>query len=102
MAFFGQWSGNGPVSYYYPTMLQGAGINNNHTRLLYNGMQNVVSFGGAVFGAIGKKLPVQTKCSLSRSIPKTSRLTHKGQFSVLGYALRATTGDPLSIKRRLY
>lgn len=25
MAFFGQWSGNGPVSYYYPKMLQGAG-----------------------------------------------------------------------------
>ena len=52
MAFFGQWSGNGPVSYYYPTMLQGAGINNNHTRLLYNGMQNVVSFAGAIFGAV--------------------------------------------------
>ncbi|KAH7402711.1 MFS lactose permease-like protein [Pyrenochaeta sp. MPI-SDFR-AT-0127] len=51
MAFFGQWSGNGPVSYYYPTMLQGAGINNNHTRLLYNGMQNIVSFAGAIFGA---------------------------------------------------
>jgi hypothetical protein len=39
MAFFGQWSGNGPVSYYYPTMLQGAGITDNHTRLLYQGMQ---------------------------------------------------------------
>lgn len=52
MAFFGQWSGNGPVSYYYPTMVQGAGITNNHTRLLYNGMQNVVSFAGAIFGAI--------------------------------------------------
>jgi MFS family permease len=52
MGFFGQWSGNGPVSYYYPTMLQGAGITNNHTRLLYNGMQNVVSFAGAIFGAI--------------------------------------------------
>jgi len=52
MAFFGQWSGNGPVSYYYPTILQGAGIANNRTRLLYNGMQNVVSFAGAVFGAV--------------------------------------------------
>lgn len=52
MAFFGQWSGNGPVSYYYPQMLQGAGITDNHTRLLYNGCQNVVSFGGAVIGAI--------------------------------------------------
>lgn len=33
-------------------MLQGAGITDNHTRLLYNGCQNVVSFGGAVVGAI--------------------------------------------------
>ena len=35
-------------------MLQGAGITDNHTRLLYNGCQNVVSFGGAVIGAIFK------------------------------------------------
>jgi MFS family permease len=33
-------------------MLQGAGITDNHTRLLYNGCQNVVSFGGAIFGAM--------------------------------------------------
>jgi MFS family permease len=52
MAFFGQWSGNGPVSYYYSTMLQGVGITNNHTRLMLNGLQNVVSFAGAVFGAV--------------------------------------------------
>ncbi|PSN69801.1 general substrate transporter [Corynespora cassiicola Philippines] len=52
MAFFGQWSGNGPVSYYYTTMLRGAGITSRQTRLLFNGMQNVVSFAGAVFGAI--------------------------------------------------
>jgi MFS family permease len=52
MAFFGQWSGNGPVSYYYPTMLRGAGITDRRTRLLYNGMQNVVSFAGAIFGAV--------------------------------------------------
>jgi MFS family permease len=52
MAFFGQWSGNGPVSYYYPTLLRGAGITDRRTRLLYNGMQNVVSFAGAIFGAL--------------------------------------------------
>lgn len=52
MGFFGQWSGNGPVSYYYPAMLQGAGISDRSMRLLYNGMQNVVSFAGAVFGAV--------------------------------------------------
>lgn len=52
MAFFGQWSGNGPVSYYYPQMLAGAGISSNHTQLLLQGLQNVVSFIGAVTGAI--------------------------------------------------
>ncbi|OGM41997.1 MFS lactose permease [Aspergillus bombycis] len=52
MAFFGQWSGNGPVSYYYPQMLRGAGIENNNTRLLLQGLQNVVQFIGAVFGAL--------------------------------------------------
>ncbi|KAI9740999.1 MAG: hypothetical protein M1834_002710 [Cirrosporium novae-zelandiae] len=51
MGFFGQWSGNGPVSYYYPQMLQGAGITDNHRQLLLQGMQNLVSFFGAVFGA---------------------------------------------------
>jgi len=52
MAFFGQWTGNGPVSYYYPQMLQGIGITDVSTQLLYNGAQNVISFGGAVFGAV--------------------------------------------------
>ncbi|KAF2663865.1 putative MFS lactose permease [Microthyrium microscopicum] len=52
MAFFGQWSGNGPVSYYYPQMMAGIGINDKPTQLLYNGAQNIVSFGGAVTGAI--------------------------------------------------
>lgn len=52
MAFFGQWSGNGPVSYYYPQMLRGAGIENNNTRLLLQGLQNVVQFIGAVVGAL--------------------------------------------------
>jgi MFS family permease len=33
-------------------MLRGAGITNNSTRLLLNGIQNVISFIGAIFGAI--------------------------------------------------
>ncbi|MCJ1402758.1 hypothetical protein MMC11_005979 [Xylographa trunciseda] len=52
IGFFGQWSGNGPVSYYYPQMLAGAGITSNQTQLLLQGFQNVISFVGAVFGAI--------------------------------------------------
>ncbi|KAL2846317.1 general substrate transporter [Aspergillus pseudodeflectus] len=52
MAFFGQWSGNGPVSYYYPQMLSGAGISSNNTQLLLQGVQNIVQFIGAIFGAL--------------------------------------------------
>ncbi|MCJ1314420.1 hypothetical protein MMC25_008102 [Agyrium rufum] len=52
LAFFSQWAGNGPVSYYYPQMLAGAGITSNNTRLLLQGLQNVVSFIGAIIGAI--------------------------------------------------
>jgi len=33
-------------------MLQGAGVTSEHKRLLFNGCQNVVSFAGAVLGAI--------------------------------------------------
>lgn len=34
IAIFGQASGNGAVSYYYPQMLAGAGIESNHRQLL--------------------------------------------------------------------
>ncbi|KAF5875858.1 putative mfs lactose protein [Botrytis fragariae] len=51
VALFGQWTGNGPVSYYYPQMLAGAGIENNHTQLLLQGMQSVLSFISALIGA---------------------------------------------------
>ncbi|EOD52415.1 putative mfs lactose protein [Neofusicoccum parvum] len=50
-AFFSQWVGNGPISYYYPTVLQGAGITNNQTRLLLNGFQTLISLSGALIGA---------------------------------------------------
>lgn len=33
-------------------MLKGAGVNSRKKQLTYNGAQNVVSFGGAIFGAI--------------------------------------------------
>ncbi|MCJ1259050.1 hypothetical protein MMC24_006885 [Lignoscripta atroalba] len=52
IAFFGQWSGNGPVSYYYPQMLAGAGIESIDTQLLLQGLQNVISLIGAIFGSI--------------------------------------------------
>jgi MFS family permease len=34
IAIFGQWMGNGAVSYYYPQKLAGAGIEDNHLQLL--------------------------------------------------------------------
>ncbi|KAL4875424.1 general substrate transporter [Aspergillus karnatakaensis] len=69
MAFFGQWSGNGPVSYYYPQMLSGAGISSNNTQLLLQGLQNVVQFSGAVFGAlitdrVGRRVQLLTSTSI--------------------------------------
>ncbi|KAF4211034.1 hypothetical protein CNMCM8980_006006 [Aspergillus fumigatiaffinis] len=69
MAFFGQWSGNGPVSYYYPQMLAGAGITSNSTRLLLQGLQNVCQFIGAIFGAlltdrIGRRAQLLTSTAL--------------------------------------
>lgn len=51
IAVFGQWVGNGPVSYYYPQMLSSAGIDDVHLQLLLQGMQSVVSFIGALIGA---------------------------------------------------
>jgi MFS family permease len=51
ISFFGQWAGNGAVSYYYPQMLAGAGITDAHLVLLLQGINAVVSFIGALGGA---------------------------------------------------
>ncbi|KAH1485881.1 hypothetical protein KXW25_006859, partial [Aspergillus fumigatus] len=87
MAFFGQWSGNGPVSYYYPQMLAGAGITSNTTRLLLQGLQNVCQFVGAIFGAlltdrIGRRAQLLTSTALMVLL-----------FSIIT-ALNATNVDP--------
>lgn len=50
ISFFGQWAGNGAVSYYYPQMLAGAGITDTHLVLLLQGINAVVSFIGALIG----------------------------------------------------
>lgn len=51
IAVFGQGFGNGAVSYYYPQMLAGAGITDNHRQLLLQGMQSVLSLAGSWIGA---------------------------------------------------
>ncbi|PWY83558.1 general substrate transporter [Aspergillus heteromorphus CBS 117.55] len=69
MAIFGQWSGNGPVSYYYPQMLRGAGVTSNNTQLLLQGLQNVVSLLGALSGAlITDRIGRRTQLLVSTSI----------------------------------
>lgn len=51
MGFFGQWSGNGAVSYFLPVILKSIGIADNTTALLYNAILNVISFVMATIGA---------------------------------------------------
>lgn len=51
MAFFGQWSGNGAVSYFMPTLLDTIGVGNPKKQLLYNAILNVISFIMATVGA---------------------------------------------------
>jgi MFS family permease len=51
ISFFGQWAGNGAVSYYYPQMLPGAGITDTQLVLLLQGINALVSFIGALIGA---------------------------------------------------
>jgi MFS family permease len=51
MAFFGQLSGNSVTSYYLPTMLKTAGIDDAQTQLKLNGVNPLLCWLGAVFGA---------------------------------------------------
>ncbi|PGH18930.1 hypothetical protein AJ80_04257 [Polytolypa hystricis UAMH7299] len=51
-AFFGQWVGNGLVSYYYPAMVRRAGVTEHKRQLLLQGFHSVVSFVGAITGAL--------------------------------------------------
>lgn len=52
MSWFGQYSGNALVSYYFPVIVQQTGITNHHTRLLMNALNPVVSWFAAILGAI--------------------------------------------------
>jgi sugar porter (SP) family MFS transporter len=52
MAWFGQYSGNALVSYYFPVIVEQTGITNAHTQLLMNALNPVVSWIAAILGAI--------------------------------------------------
>ncbi|OKL60246.1 hypothetical protein UA08_04577 [Talaromyces atroroseus] len=52
MAWFGQYSGNALVSYYFPVIVQQAGIENAHTQLLLNALNPIVSWIMAIIGAM--------------------------------------------------
>ncbi|KAJ3200413.1 hypothetical protein HDU82_008939 [Entophlyctis luteolus] len=51
MAFFGQWSGNAVISYFFSDMLNAAGITSSNTQLLINSIASVVNFICAIFGS---------------------------------------------------
>jgi MFS family permease len=51
MACFGQISGNSLSSYYLPAMLTNAGITDEKTKLMLNGINPALSFLGAILGA---------------------------------------------------
>ncbi|BFZ60441.1 hypothetical protein YB2330_001477 [Saitoella coloradoensis] len=51
MAWFGQYSGNAVVSYFFPFMVSSAGISDPHTQLLLNGLNPVVGWIFSVCGA---------------------------------------------------
>ncbi|EEA20471.1 hypothetical protein TMatcc_000452 [Talaromyces marneffei ATCC 18224] len=52
MAWFGQYSGNALVSYYFPVIVQQAGIDDPHMQLLLNALNPVISWFIAILGAM--------------------------------------------------
>ncbi|CAZ80212.1 unnamed protein product [Tuber melanosporum] len=51
MAFFGQWAGNGAISYFMPVLLKAVGVETPKTQLLYGAILNVISFVISTIGA---------------------------------------------------
>ncbi|KAM0124934.1 hypothetical protein ACHAO1_010853 [Botrytis cinerea] len=51
IAIFGQWAGNGPISYFISAVLDTAGITDSITQLNLNLGLNIMQFGLALFGA---------------------------------------------------
>ncbi|KAK7397901.1 hypothetical protein QQX98_012736 [Neonectria punicea] len=51
-AWFGQYSGNALVSYYFPVIVQQTGISDAHTQLLLNALNPVVSWLAAIAGSM--------------------------------------------------
>ncbi|KAH8697391.1 putative MFS monosaccharide transporter [Talaromyces proteolyticus] len=52
MSWFGQYSGNALVSYYFPVIIEQTGITNPHTQLLLNALNPVISWIAAILGAL--------------------------------------------------
>lgn len=51
-AWFGQYSGNALVSYYFPVIVDQAGIKDPHTQLLLNALNPVVSWIASILGSL--------------------------------------------------
>ncbi|KAF8473398.1 general substrate transporter [Kalaharituber pfeilii] len=52
LAVFGQWSGNGAVTYFMPVLLEHVGIHNPTTQLLYNAVLHILQFTVSTCGAL--------------------------------------------------
>lgn len=51
MGFFGQWAGNGAISYFMPALLDQVGVTDTSTQLLYSAILSVISWIMATTGA---------------------------------------------------
>lgn len=51
LAVFGQWSGNGLVSYYLPKILTSIGISSQHEQTMLNGTISTVNYATSLFAA---------------------------------------------------
>ncbi|CAG8086769.1 unnamed protein product [Penicillium olsonii] len=52
LAIFGQWSGNGLVSYYLTKILQSIGISSQHDQTMLNGTISTVNYATSLFAAV--------------------------------------------------
>ena len=52
MGWFGQYSGNAVVSYFFPVMMGYAGIKDQHKQLMLNSLQPIFSLISSVIGAL--------------------------------------------------
>ena len=96
VSVFGQWSGNGVVSYYLPAMLSTAGVTNSITVLNINLGNSILSAGGAYLGAafvqkIGRRKMLVGVC-LACSVIFACIAAGTGAYKIHGSQAAANVG----------